>query len=145
MTFFGLSLGYRRRSCAKRTYKYPPVIEWQNCHQWMKWRPPFPSLCYFQMQPTGRRTRMEVGNRPYSRVRGLNRNNSETPNPTAESNSAHLRPFSSRKNTVYKKWKINLISHHGWKREAGFRERIHSGEGRLYCSFCRKRSLQMKP
>lgn len=37
----------------------------------------FPSLCYFQMQPTGRGTRMEVGNKPYSRVRGLNGNNSE--------------------------------------------------------------------
>lgn len=29
----------------------------------------FPSLCYFQMQPTGRGTRMEMGNRPFSRVR----------------------------------------------------------------------------
>lgn len=55
----------------------------------------FPSsLCYFEMQPTGRGTRMEVGNRPFSGAEGLNGNNSEAqiPNPTAaESRSLILR------------------------------------------------------
>lgn len=45
----------------------------------------FPSLCYFQLQPTGRGTRMEVGNRPYSGVGGFEWKQLGAPNPTAES------------------------------------------------------------
>lgn len=66
------------------------------CHQRIKQRPRFPSPCYFETQPTGRGTRMEVGNRPWSGVRGLSGNNWECQSTTTEGNSASWRPFTSQ-------------------------------------------------
>lgn len=63
----------------------------------------FPSLCYFQLQPTGRGTRMEVGNRPYSGVGGLNGKNSEHQTPQLKAkglHSAQVRPLGLGENNI---------------------------------------------
>ncbi len=73
----------------------------------------FPSLCYFQMQPTGSGTRTEVGNRPNIGVEGLNGNNLEHQTLLLKQkfNLTHSRPFSSPKTTPLKKREIISISH----------------------------------